>query len=66
MPDYSRVDEVAVVDNERLVAKEMFRATGVKWIRYQRPNDENRYATQEEWDIWVEQTRLGVPATRLS
>jgi len=49
----NRVGEIAVVNGQSLQAKEEFRASGTKWVRYQDSKGENRYATQEEWDIWV-------------
>lgn len=49
------VIDVVVIDGERREAVEIFRASGVKWIRYKVKN-ENRYATELEWDQWQSET----------
>lgn len=59
-----RVGDSVIVHGEHLVIKELFRATGVKWVRYDLARNEptkgrnteympSRYVTEVEWRNWT-------------
>ena len=37
---------------EHRIRRESFRACGIQWIRYEKSNGTNGYATAEEWALW--------------
>ena len=47
------VEDVVVVDGVRREVYELFRASGVQWVRYKEPDGSNRYATELEWLKWT-------------
>ena len=50
------VKDVVVVGGVRCKVYELFRASGVRWVRYKESDGSNRYATEPEWLKWADIT----------
>ena len=52
------LDVTILIDYEERTSKETFRACGTTWVRYERRNGENGYATATEWEEWLSRGRV--------
>lgn len=45
--------QIVVVNGEPRIPLEVFKASGILWVRYKRGDGSNGYATIAEWRAWT-------------